>query len=232
MSKIEHGNLSGFRGLADLSLRIKVAAVLVAMAVLVGGIAGFNVLEVSGSRTAVVQQGQALDRLNRISALQDAYNDTRYWTMDMVVSLDDEAADAALAAIEEARQLLTDIESFEPEAAAHLQASITAISAGSLDALDFYMFDERREGNEAMLDVRREIAEAGERLTALGARYAADLGAEVETVGARSRQALVASWGSIFAVLLSTGSAWAVVSASAVRPLVRVTGSVNELARG
>ena len=94
------------------------------------------------------------------------------------------------------------------------------------------MFDERREGNEAMLDVRREIAEAGERLTALGARYAADLGAEVETVGARSRQALVASWGSIFAVLLSTGSAWAVVSASAVRPLVRVTGSVNELARG
>lgn len=231
MNTIKTGK-ARFQLLTDLSLRIKVAGVLLAMAVLVGGIAGFNVFEVSASRNAVVQQTQALERLDRISALQDAFNDTRYWTMDMVVSLDDEAADAALAAVDRARRLLAEIDAFEPRAAEQLEASIAAISDGSLNALDFYMFDERREGNEAMLEVRQEIARSGDLLSALGSRYTADLEGHVETVGTRSRQALVASWGSILAVLAGTGLAWAVVFASAVRPLVRVTGSVNALARG
>ncbi len=222
----------GSTRLAKLSVRAKVGAVLVAMILGVGGLAAFNLFQVTASNDAVVSQGEALQRLRAVTALKDAFADLRYWHLDMANSLDAASEEKATKALERTQDLVADTKGFAPEASAKIAESVTAIHDSALTALDHYMFDERREGNAVMVKVREQIVRADTILDELGARYASRVEATGGTVDDRSREALLASWLSIAGILIAAGLAGGVVYGSAIRPVVGITGAITRLSQG
>ena len=218
--------------LTNTSIRIKIAIGIAVMSFSIGGLSVFNGIVANNMRGAVQDQGTALEHLDTIMALRDAFNDSRYWHLDMVNSLETASQDKAVASLERAKAALDRLATFRPEVAGAVRADITALNEAAMTALDHYMFEEQRKGNEALAVAREHIDSADAALSNLSEEATAQTRAASAVTGALTTWTLTVSLAVVVVVLLASALAWAVVSLSTLRPLGRVTGVMRDLTHG
>jgi len=215
-----------------LSLRAKVAAILLSMVAVAGGTAAFTLWQVQATRDSVAFQGETLERLRAVNRFADSFKAARYWHVDMVTSLDATAEEKALGHLDQTRTHLQSVAAFAPELAAQLEGLVDSFAGHAMTALDHYMFDDQKAGNESLVAMRADIQEANRLIEVLTGRQVRPVMVAREEAETRAQRALVAAWLLIAAVLVSGLGALITIHATALRPIHALTGAVNRLTTG
>jgi len=220
----------GLRALfTRLSVRMKIAGIIAGMALTLGAINVFNLVVASDGRDAAMDQSRGLAHLAQVHALQDAVQDLRARQLGAVAAgrTPDGLADAKARVQEQ----LDALAATRPEAAKALRARV-----GDLNAAAERARKAGEPGSDAMREalgaVREHGAKAGERLGALVAEFRERVNADNALVLNHTGSTVTASIALLAAVVPIAAGAWLIMSATVLRPLVRVTGVMNELTQG
>jgi len=218
--------------LERLPLTAKIGGAIAILMLSAGAPAVFNVLETGETVRATATQETARTRLEAVYAVQDAYADMRYWYLDTANSLEKSSRQKAKKAFEAVTAGLKTVESFAPERAQALREHTVRIDEAALGAMQHYMFQERKKGNEKLATAREHIQAANKIVDALGERYMERVAATGREASATSANAFTASWITIAGVAGGGVLALVTVSRGAIRPLRRIGTLVASLVQG
>ena len=193
------------------------------------------VVLLQGTRTTterIQNQSASLERMEAVQAIADGFAECRFWLGDYAVTWQMESAEHAAAAHEQLTTDLTVMSESNADLAADILDRADRYRASMLEAVDYFMDEERVDGTQLVAGARELAAEIDAELVAL----LADAGSlvlsaneEVVTAGTRlSRTAL----GFLFAGL-AIGCVLSLVLARALtRPLRAFVERMRDIAEG
>ena len=220
------------RAIERLPLTAKIGGALAILIVSAGAPAAFNVIETTAAVEATATQTVARERLQAVTAVKDAYADMRYWYLDTANSLEKSSRKKAKTAFEAVEVGLKEVETFAPERAEELRTHVTRIDEAALGAMQHYMFQERKKGNDKLATAREHIQAASTIVDDLGRRYMAQVQATGREAKATSSLAFTASWITIAGVAVGGVLALLTVYQGAIQPLRRIGSLVTALVGG
>ncbi len=218
--------------ISNLSVRVKQYLLLGAlMAIIVTGMLFVRNATDSVSE-AINDQSEALTRLEYLETASSRFSAMSYWYTDLANSLSEEAESQAGSARDQLLSLLETPVAISSAEADDFRAKIAKISELSLLALEEYAMENRDQGDGYMGQVRGHIAVISEVFNRHidDVRGQANSSASIVAGQTSTTQNLTLS---ILIIVLAIGAAMIVLTEIVImRPLNRVTGAINNLARG
>lgn len=218
--------------ISDLSVRVKQYVMLgILIAVVVIGMLFVRSATDSVS-DAIILQTQALDRLEYLETTNKQFTTMSYWYTDLANSLSEEAEQQAGAARDELLALLDHPIAITQAEADEFRTQIGEISSLSLLALEEYAMENRDQGDSVMGYVRVHIAAISKVLDGhmVSVRAQANTSATIVADQTATTQQLTLI---ILIIAMAIGGVMIFLTEVVImRPLNRVTGAINSLARG
>ena len=215
----------------NLSVRFKIAGIIAVMALGLGVITVINLWVASNGQNAAAEQSASLARMKQVQQLEDAFNELRYRHFAAVVG-----DSATSGPIEDAQDnigaRLADLETSRPALAAKLRSAIDSMTEAAEGARRAAKQDDPDGVTQAIATAREHARTADEHLAAVVADERGALATASDRVTALTDTTFNASILLLAALIPGSLLAWVVMSATALKPLVRVTGVMRELTEG
>ncbi|GIX21966.1 MAG: hypothetical protein KatS3mg121_0749 [Gammaproteobacteria bacterium] len=179
----------GLMQLDNLTIVQKLMVMTVAILALSGSVIFYIVTEIRQSDAVIngviAEQEAVLEHLSKLERAQKLFDDYYSWLTHMTLSWRAESEEEANAVRRKLEALLAELQPVEPELVAFVQGKLTPLHQAMVEALDWYIDNNRAEGNKS-LAVGSQIAND---IDAAIARRVDEVGVELK----KATDALVAN---------------------------------------
>ena len=211
------------------SLGAITGAIVVAFVVVTGVLSSLFFFTSSNASRSISRQHELLESYMTAIALGDALDELRYRGSDLANSLSDEAYNAFIVADKNVAVLSAKIQ--DAEFAGFVRESRDILYSHSLEAMDQYLVDDRRAGDQLMMVARQASqdlhTQMASRLTALEAELAAEGGALLRT----NQAAGSVTTGATFIALVISASLGFLMFRVIINPIRRMISAISQAAK-
>ncbi len=214
------------------SINSRMSLLLLLILITVGGAGFYLKSQIKESQDAVKTQELLLNEMEIVTQVSNSFAEMKYWYTNLAVSLSSESEQSAQTAVDKLNKFINELEKIHPKEASSIRDNAKIVSKNSLLALDMFFDEDRKSGNKLMGIASNAIVEIdgiinNMRLNVRDKVSNANLHVQdsmAESVKITSLQLLVSS---ILIILVSV-----LVLLTVVRPIKRITNSMNNLAKG
>ncbi len=216
----------------NIPIILKVATLLLCVAAVAIGSGLYLRAKSSASAKAVAAQGKTLDILRHGHAAAKAFDDMKYWNVELANSLEDASVDAAASAKTRLFAELDELQAAAPDLTKTIKAKADEIEELSLSALDEYIMDERKAGNALMAKARGHVADVDKALGVLVGELESKAEGNRKSALAASKASLRLAFPVMIGMLLVLGAVAAGMFYLVVEPIKVMTRAMLRLANG